>query len=275
MNPNARHKTSLFEMLRSAIQNRNLIFQMTKREVIGRYRGSVLGIAWSFFNPLIMLAVYTVVFSTIFNAKWGVGSDSKTEFALVLFVGMIVHGVLAESMNSSPSLMLRNISYVKKVVFPLEVLPWIVMGSTLFHALISVVVWVLFYFVVNLSLHWTVIFLPLVFLPLILFSLGVAWVLASLGVYIRDIGQMTGVITTVLLFLSPIFYPASRLPEPFQTIIYLNPLTFVIEQARDVLMWGNTPDWGGLLIATAVSMAVAWIGFAWFQKTRQGFADVL
>ena len=275
MNPNARHKTSLFEMLRSAIQNRNLIFQMTKREVIGRYRGSVLGIAWSVFNPLIMLAVYTVVFSTIFNAKWGVGSDSKTEFALVLFVGMIVHGVLAESMNSSPSLMLRNISYVKKVVFPLEVLPWIVMGSTLFHALISVVVWVLFYFVVNLSLHWTVIFLPLVFLPLILFSLGVAWVLASLGVYIRDIGQMTGVITTVLLFLSPIFYPASRLPEPFQTIIYLNPLTFVIEQARDVLMWGNTPDWGGLLIATAVSMAVAWIGFAWFQKTRQGFADVL
>ncbi|MCK5663434.1 MAG: ABC transporter permease [Thiotrichaceae bacterium] len=248
---------------------------MTKREVIGRYRGSVLGIAWSFFNPLIMLAVYTVVFSTVFQAKWSVGSDSKTEFALVLFIGMIIHGVLAESMNNSPPLMLRNISYVKKVVFPLEILPLIVMGSTLFHTLISLLVWSLFFIVVNVSFQWTAIFLPFVFLPLILFSLGVSWMLASLGVYIRDIGQMTSVLTTILLFLSPIFYPASRLPEPYQTIIYFNPLTFVIEQAREVLMWGNTPDWIGILIATIVGFSVAWVGFAWFQKTRQGFADVL
>ena len=275
MNPNAKHESSPLEMFRSALRHRSLIFQMTKREVVGRYRGSVLGIAWSFFNPLIMLAVYTVVFSTVFQAKWGVGSDSKTEFALVLFIGMIVHGVLAESMNNSPSLMLRNISYVKKVVFPLEVLPWVVMGSTLFHALISVIVWSLFYIVVNYSFQWTAILLPLVFLPLVLFSLGVSWMLASLGVYIRDIGQMTGVLTTILLFMSPIFYPASRLPEPYQTIIYLNPLTFIIEQARDVLMWGNMPNFTGMVIAYLISILVAWIGFAWFQKTRQGFADVL
>ena len=248
---------------------------MTKREVIGRYRGSMLGIAWSFFNPLIMLAVYTIVFSTVFQAKWGTGSDSKTEFALVLFIGMIVHGVLAESMNNSPSLMFNNISYVKKVIFPLEVLPWVVMGSTLFHALISVMVWSLFFIVVNHSFQWTAIFLPLVFLPLVLFSVGVSWMLASLGVYIRDIGQMTGVLTTILLFMSPIFYPASRLPEPYQTIIYLNPLTFVIEQARDVLMWGNLPDWLSMAVAYVVSLLVAWVGFVWFQKTRQGFADVL
>ena len=275
MNANARHKTSVFEMLRSVLRHRNLIVQMTKREVIGRYRGSMLGIAWSFFNPLIMLAVYTVVFSAIFQAKWGVGSDSKTEFALVLFVGMIVHGILAESMNNSPSLILRNVSYVKKVVFPLEILPWIVMGSTLFHAFISLVVWVLFYAVVNHSMQWTVVFLPLVFFPLFFFSLGVSWMLASLGVYIRDIGQMTSILTTILLFMSPIFYPASRLPEPYQTIIYLNPLTFVIEQARDVLMWGNMPNWFGMGMAYLVSLLVAWLGFAWFQKTRQGFADVL
>ena len=199
MNPNAQHNISILEMLGSFHQNRSLIYQMTKREVTGRYRGSVLGIAWSFFNPLIMLAVYTLVFSTIFKARWSVGSDSKTEFALVLFIGMIVHSVLAESMNNSPSLMLRNISYVKKVVFPLEILPWIVMGTTLFHALISVLVWSLFFIVVNHSFQWTFIFLPLVFLPLVLFSLGVSWVLASLGVYIRDIGQMTGVLTTILL----------------------------------------------------------------------------
>ncbi len=248
---------------------------MTKREVIGRYRGSMLGIAWSFFNPLIMLAVYTVVFSTVFQAKWGVGSESKIEFSLVLFIGMIVHGILAESMNNSPSLMLRNISYVKKVVFPLEILPWVVMGSTLFHALISIIVWMFFYIIVNDVVQWTVVFVPLVFLPLVLFSVGVAWLLASLGVYIRDIAQMMGVLTTVLLFLSPIFYPASRLPEPYQTIIYLNPLTFIIEQARDVLMWGNMPNWFGMGVAYIVSLLVAWAGFAWFQKTRTGFADVL
>jgi lipopolysaccharide transport system permease protein len=275
MNPNAKHSASLLEIFRSFLKNRSLIFQMTKREVIGRYRGSMLGIAWSFFNPLIMLGVYTVIFSTVFHAKWGVGSDSKTEFALVLFIGMIVHGVLAESMNNSPSLMLRNISYVKKVVFPLEVLPWIVVGSTLFHALISVVVWSLFYAVVNHSFQWTAIFLPLVFFPLVLFSLGVSWAFASLGVYIRDIGQMTGVLTTVLLFMSPVFYPASRLPEPYQTIIYMNPLTFVIEQSRDVLMWGIMPNWIGVVIAYIVSLLVAWGGFVWFQKTRKGFADVL
>ena len=275
MNPNAQHSISISEMLSSFLRNRGLIFQMTKREVIGRYRGSVLGIAWSFFNPLIMLAVYTLVFSTVFQAKWSVGSNSKTEFALVLFIGMIVHGVLAESMNNSPTLMLRNISYVKKVVFPLEILPWIVMGSTLFHALISVLVWSLFYVIVNQSFQWTIVFLPFVFLPLVLFSLGVSWMFASLGVFIRDIGQMTGVLTTVLLLMSPIFYPASMLPEPYQTIIYLNPLTFVIEQARDILMWGNLPNWSGMGMAYIVSILVAWMGFAWFQKTRQGFADVL
>jgi lipopolysaccharide transport system permease protein len=275
MNPNAQHKVSLLEMLNSMLRNRSLIFQMTKREVVGRYRGSVLGIVWSFFNPLIMLAVYTLVFSTVFQAKWHTGSDSKTEFALVLFIGMIIHSVLAESMNGSPSLMLRNISYVKKVVFPLEILPWIVMGSTVFHALVSLLVWSLFFIVVNFSYQWTSIFLPLVLLPLIIFSMGISWVLASLGVYIRDVGQVTGVITTILLFMSPIFYPASRLPEPYQTIIYLNPLTFIIEQARDVLMWGNMPDWTGLLIAYIVSFVVAWLGFDRFQKTRKGFADVL
>jgi lipopolysaccharide transport system permease protein len=275
VNPNAQHSITLLELLKSFIRNRSLIFQMTKREVIGRYRGSILGIAWSFFNPLIMLAVYTLVFSTVFQAKWGIGSGSKTEFALILFIGMIIHSVLAESMNNSPSLMLRNVSYVKKVVFPLEILPWIVMGSTLFHALISLVVWSLFYIVVIHTYHWTMIFLPIVIVPLVLFSLGVSWMLASLGVYIRDIWQITGVLTTVLLFMSPVFYPASMLPEPYRTIIYINPLTFIIEQARNVLMWGYLPNWTGLFIAYVASILTAWLGFVWFQKTRKGFADVL
>lgn len=275
MNSDSRHKISVSEIVKSFIRNHSLIFQMTRREVVGRYRGSMLGIAWSFFNPLIMLAVYTIVFSAVFQARWSVGSESKTEFALVLFVGMIVHGILAEIMNQSPAIMLRNVNYVKRVVFPLEILPWVILGSTLFHACISLLVWCLFYLAVNHSLQWTFIFLPLVLMPLVLFSLGVSWALTSLGVYLRDIGQMMGVLTTMLLFMSPVFYPASMLPEPYQTLIYLNPLTFVIEQAREVLMWGNSPDWSGLVVAYIVSMLVAWAGFSWFQKTRKGFADVL
>lgn len=275
MNPNAPYKYSVSEMVRSFMRNRSLIFRMTKREVTGRYRGSMLGILWSFLTPLIMLAVYTLVFSTVFQAKWGGGEGSKTEFALVLFVGMIIHGILSETLINSPPLILRNVSYVKKVIYPLEILPWVVMGATIFHGLISVLVWLLFYISVYQSLHLSIILLPLVFIPLILFSMGISWVFASLGVYIRDIGQLSGVLSTLLLFLSPIFYPASLLPEPYQTIIYLNPLTFVIEQARDVLMWGNMPDWSGLCIAVGVSALVAWLGFAWFQKTRKGFADVL
>jgi len=275
MNPHASHSASLFEMARSLVTRRSLIYQMTKREVIGRYRGSVLGLAWSFFNPLVMLAVYTLVFSTVFKARWNVGSDSKTDFALALFIGMILHGVLSEVLLRSPGLMLGNVSYVKKIVFPLEILAWVTTGSALFHALISLLVWAIFTLVIKHSVPWSAIFIPLIVLPLILFSLGVCWLMASLGVFIRDIGQITGVISTILLFLSPIFYPASRLPEPYQTLIYLNPLTFVIEQARGVLMWGQMPDWPGMGISYLVSILVAWMGFIWFQKTRKGFADVL
>lgn len=262
-------------MLRSIIKNRQLIYQMAKRDVIGRYRGSVLGLAWSFFNPLIMLAVYTFVFSVVFNARWNTTSNSQTEFALALFIGMITHGLLAECIGRAPSIILSHVSYVKKVVFPLEILPWVAMGGTLFHTLISLGVWAIFFLVVNHSLHWTVAFIPLVLLPLVFFTMGLAWVLAALGVYLRDIGQMTGVFTMILMFLSPVFYSADRLPEKFKLAMYLNPLTFIIEQARDVLMWGKLPHWNGLAVAIIISAIVAWLGFVVFQRTRQGFADVL
>lgn len=275
MNPGTKHPATLKEIFCSFSRSRSLILQMTRREVIGRYRGSVLGLLWSFFNPLIMLTVYTVVFSVVFNVRWGMESDSKSEFALVLFIGMIVHGIFAECFGRSPGLILGHVSFVKKVVFPLEILPWVVMGSTLFHSLISLCVWLLFYLVVNHSMQWTVVFAPVVFAPLILFMMGVSWFFASLGVYLRDVGQITGVVTTMMLFISPVFYPVSRLPEQYQAIIYLNPLTFVIEQARDVLMWGRLPDWSGMLVAYAISILVAWAGFLWFQRTRRGFADVL
>jgi lipopolysaccharide transport system permease protein len=250
---------------------------MTRREVVGRYKGSALGLAWSFFNPVFMLTVYTFVFSEIFKSRWGgIGSDnSKTQFAVVLFVGMIVLSLFSEVLNRAPGLIVSNVNYVKKVVFPLEILPVVAMGATLFHSFISLCVLLAAFALFNGYLHWTAVFTPLVLLPLVIMTLGLAWMLASLGVFLRDVGQTIVIITTVLMFLSPVFYPVAAVPERFRPYIMANPLTFIIEQAREVLIWGHLPNWLGLGAYTLAATVVAWAGYAWFQKTRKGFSDVL
>jgi lipopolysaccharide transport system permease protein len=277
INPHAAHPTSLVALAKSVWRNRQLIVQMTKREVIVRYQGSSFGLAWSFLNPLVMLAIYTFVFSEIFKSRWGGvgGDDSKTQFAVVLFVGMIVLSLFSEVLNRAPSLILSNVNFVKKVVFPIEILPMIAMGAALFHTLISLGVLLTTFAIFNGYLHWTVILIPLVLLPLVILTIGLAWILASIGVFIRDVGQSIGIITTVLMFLSPVFYPVTAVPERFRPFILANPLTFIIEQAREVLIWGHLPDLIGLSIYTLVAVFIAWVGYAWFQKTRKGFADVL
>jgi lipopolysaccharide transport system permease protein len=277
INPHAAQPTSLGALGKSLWRNRQLIAQMTKREVVGRYKGSAMGIAWSFFNPVFMLVVYTFVFSEIFKSRWGGigGDDSKTQFAVVLFVGMIVLSLFSEVINRAPSLILSNVNYVKKVVFPIEILPVIALGAALFHSLVSLGVLLAAFAIFNGYLQWTAVFIPVVMLPLIILSAGLAWMLASLGVFLRDVGQTIGILTTVLMFLSPVFYPVTAVPERFRPFIMANPLTFIIEQAREVLIWGHLPNWIGLGIYTLAATAVAWAGYAWFQKTRKGFADVL
>jgi len=262
-------------MFASAWRHRLLVGQLIQREILGRYKGSVFGLLWSLINPLILLAVYTFVFSFVFKTRWNSGSDSKTEFALVLFAGLIIHGFLSECINRAPYQILNNPSYVKKVVFPLETLSWVTLLSTLFHALVSLVVWLIFFAALHHFMHYTLVFLPLVLLPLLFYALGLSWFLASLGVYLRDVSQITGIFSTLLLFMSPIFYPLSSIPDKYQNYLYLNPLTSIIEQARGVMMWGKPPDWVELSITLTVSLLVAWGGFAWFQKTRRGFADVI
>lgn len=271
-----RFSVSPKEMIFCLWRNRQLAMVLARREVAGRYRGSVMGLLWSFLNPILMIAVYTFVFSVVFKARWGGGADETTvQFAVVLFVGVITHGLLSEVLNRAPTLVTSNVNYVKKVVFPLEILPVSVLGAALFHSLISIGVLLITFLIFNGFLHWTIIFLPLIFLPLVIFILGVAWMLASLGVFLRDVGQTIGIVTMVMLFMAPVFYPITALPESFRFWIMLNPLTFIIEQARDVLIWGRLPDWAGLGIYTVMAFAVAWAGFFWFQKTRKGFADVL
>jgi lipopolysaccharide transport system permease protein len=263
------------EIARSLWRNRSLIRSLVHRDVVGRYRGSYLGILWSFFNPVFMLLVYTFVFSVVFKARWGTGSDSKTEFALVLFAGLLVFNLFSECFNRAPTLILANVNYVKKVVFPLEILPWVALGSALFHIVISLSVWLLAYIVLVGIPHATMLWLPFVLLPLILFTMSVSWTLAALGVYLRDVSQLTGMATTTLLFLSPIFYPVSALPEKYQQLIFVNPITPAIELVRDVMYWGKIPDISLLGLYTAIATVLAWLGFALFQKIRKGFADVL
>lgn len=263
------------EMLACLWRNRSLIKASVQREVLGRYRGSIMGLLWSFLNPLFMLAIYTFVFSVVFKARWGTGSDSKTEFALVLFAGLIILNLFNECITRAPSLIISNANYVKKVVFPLEILPFVVLLSAMFHGFISLCVWLFAYMIFFGLPPLTVLYLPVVLLPLLLFIMGLSWALSSLGVYLRDIAQIIGVITTVLTFLSPVFYPVSAIPVKYQHLLYINPLTPVIEQTRNILFWGKPPDASVLGVSFIATISIAWLGFTWFQKTRTGFADVL
>ena len=263
------------EMVDSLWANRSLLAGLIRREIVGRYKGSVLGILWSLFNPVLMLAVYTFFFSVIFQSRWLGGSGSKTEFALILFAGLLVFDFFAECINRASSLILSNVNYVKKIVFPLELLPVVVMGTAGFHLLVSFLVWLGFYAVLFGAPHAGVLLFPVVLVPLILLTLGFTWLLASLGVYLRDVSQFVGSVIPILMFLSPIFYSLKSVPDKFRALVHISPITVAVEQARDVMYWGQPMDWlvwGRYLV---ISGAIAWLGLAWFQKTRRGFADVL
>ncbi len=263
-------------MFKSLWHNRQLILQMTRRDVTSRYRGSLIGLAWSFVNPLLMLIVYTFVFSVVFKARWNTGvEESEADFAIILFAGMIVFNLFAEIINRAPGLIVSNVNYVKKVVFPLEILSWVSLGSALFNSFVSLLVLLLVQFILKQSLPWTIVLLPIVLLPLILACLGVAWFLAAFGVFVRDIGQITGMITTIFMFFSAVFYPLSALPEAYQNLLRLNPLIIIITESRNVLIYGSLPNWFHLSIALLLGFIIAFTGFWWFQKTRKGFADVI
>ncbi|WP_230467986.1 ABC transporter permease [Biostraticola tofi] len=263
-------------MIVSFLKNRDLIWQMTKREVTGRYKGSFLGLAWSLFNPLMMLVVYTFVFSVVFKTRWGTDPNAgKADFAIVLFTGLIVFNLFSECIGRAPSLITSNVNYVKKVVFPLEILSFVNFFAALFHASISLVVLFLAIIIFKHSVHLTVLLLPVIMLPLMLAILGASWFLASLGVFVRDVAQTIGILISILMFMSPVFYPVNVLPIAFQKIIMLNPLAYMIEEARKVVFFGVLPNWEMLIINLVVGAVICISGYAFFQNTRKGFADVL
>ena len=277
MNPYSQRSTGLPSAIASLWAHRRLLKDLTWREISGRYRGSMLGIGWSILQPLLMLAVYTFVFSVVFGAKWSASAvpAGKFDFALFVFVGVLLHAILGEAITRSSTLVVGNANYVKKVIFPLEVLPVTVIGAAAFHAVIALVILLAGVVLLGGGLYWTVLWLPLLVLPLLVLSLGLAWGLAALGVFLRDTAQVTGVLASVLMFMAPVFYPVDALPETVRHWLYLNPLTFVIEQARGVIFAGQPADLPMLALFWAIALLVAQGGYWFFQKSRNGFADVL
>lgn len=263
-------------LMKNLWRHRDLIAQMVQREVSQRYRGSYLGAAWSLLIPLLMLLVYTFVFSVVFKARWRAGTETSIgEFALTVFAGLAAFNLFSEVASRAPTLILVVPNYVKKVVFPLEILPVVALGPALVNSLIIASLVVVGNLIVRQQISPTLLWLPVVYLPLLLLCLGIGWLLASLGVYIRDIGQSIGVIVQILFFLSCIFYPLSAVPEPYRSALRFNPLTAILTDFRQVLLWGESPDWTNWAIWSALLFGLAVFGYGWFMKTKQGFADVM
>lgn len=264
-------------LFQSVYSNRTLLWQLTKRYIISRYRGSMLGLVWSFVQPLLMLCVYTFVFSVVFRIRWGVaaGEESKGTFAIIMFCGMALFNIFSESITLNCNIVVYNPNFVKKVIFPLEILP---LAQTLSSLILGLTWFVLLFFGVVFvfgKLSLTMLCFPLILVPLFLFTLGISFFVSSLGVYIRDTQYIVGVILQILFFMTPIFYPIQAVPEKFQKILTLNPLTPLIENFRKIFLMGSLPDWQVLTIAFGISVATLYCGFIWFYKTKKGFADVL
>ncbi|MCX7512885.1 ABC transporter permease [Frateuria sp. STR12] len=257
------------------VRHRSLTWELSKREVLGRYRGASFGLAWSVISPFMMLGVYAFAFGAVLKSRWPHEAGGDHPYAVILFVGLILHGFFAECLTRAPTLVVANPNFVKRVVFPLDVLPWPMVFSALFHALTNFIVLILLMVALERRLPATIVLLPVIMAPFALLTLGLSWLLASLGVYFRDISQIMPVLASALLFLSSAIIPVSILTPGLQTLFHLNPLTFFIDQARMVALAGTAPDWDGLALATLVGAVMAWLGHAWFMATRRGFADVL
>lgn len=257
-------------------KHRELLVQFIKRELATKYKGSLLGRFWSVITPILMLVIYTYVFSVIFKAKWDfAATSSKQEFAITLFCGMLVFAVFSECVTKSPTLIINNPNYVKKVVFPLEILPVSLLGSAFVNYLIGLVILLVSQIIFLHNVTWTLFYLPIVLVPLILLSLGLSYILSSLGVFLRDLEHSISIIVQALSLLTPIFYPISAVPVELRKYLYINPLTGIIDNVRKVIVWGVAPDFVQLTIQLISTLVVLCVGYWWFIKTRKGFADVL
>lgn len=261
--------------LRLAWEQRELLAELTRREVSRRYRGSMLGALWLLLAPLMMLAVYAFVFGMVFQVRWGGVGESKALFAAVLFCGVSVFALFSDVLTRSPALVVENTNYVKKVVFPLEILSYVAVAAAGANFLLALCVLLVFVAISLGTLPVTLVMLPVLLVPYLLMLVGLSWFVAALGVYLRDVAQVTGFLSTALIFMSPVFYPASAIPEGYRFLLALNPMAYVVEAFRAILIFGEWPEPRALAVYWAVSLVVLVGGYGWFRRLRRGFADVL
>lgn len=261
-------------MLRTLWLQRSLLFELTKREFSGRYGGSISGIAWSFVQPIFLLSIYTVAFGVILKARWGF-SGGTTDYAFLLFAALIVFGAFSDCLGKGPTLIKSHPNFIKKIVFPLEILPWVSVLSALCHAIIGCFIWMAGFMLVGHAPHLTWFFFPLILICFFPFLLGIGWLLSGLGVFLPALNQLPPLFSHVLLFLTPIFYSLDAAPPHLQPFLALNPLTFVIEQARLVLFFGTSPHLKGLLLYFVLSSLFALCSLIIFKRLRPSFADMV
>jgi lipopolysaccharide transport system permease protein len=269
-------------MLRGLLAQRELIWQLAKRDIEGRYRAARLGLLWAVLTPLCLLGIYTFVFAVVFRFRWTDNpNETRGQFALTMFCGMLLYGLFAEVANRAPQMVIANPNYVKKVIFPLEV--FVVSGllSALINMLIGYSVWLVGWLLIeNRMPPWTLIWMPVVLLPVCLTTAGVSWFLASIGVFIRDVGHAVVLATQILFFATPIFYSIERVPQPYRRVLEINPLTHAVEDIRRIMMWDGSgpaphPQWSWWLGTMAASTILALLGYAFFMKSKRAFADII
>lgn len=270
---------SLPAMVRSLWRYRDLVRQFVTREVMVRHKGTSLGILWAVIQPLLVLAIYTFIFGFVFKNRWDqLGGPEWANFPLNFFAGYLIFGLFSDCVNRSPTMITEHPNLVRKVVFPLEILPLTCCGASLVYFGISLALLMVATFTLTLTVHWTVLLFPLTLVPLIMLTLGISWLFASLGAFIRDFKQVVPVLMQMVFFVTPVFYDVTKLEERYQRIIRLNPLTTILNFGRKTLMWGQMPskaDWISMGVVTAIALAVMVFGYAWFAKSKRGLADVL
>ena len=254
-----------------------LLKVLIERDIKGRYKGSIFGMTWTMINPLMMLSIYTLIFSQVFNARWGssIDTNNTTQFSLNLFCGLIVFNIFSECATRATTIITSNPNYIKKVVFPIHILGAVVTGSALIHGLISTIIIIIALVIAKGYVGATVLFLPIVMLPFMLGCLGMTWILSTIGVFMKDITQIMNALVSMMMFISPIFYPTSALPEKIRWLTLVNPLSYSIETIREVIIEERIPSAGNWMIQIAVGMFAAQLGFVVLEKARKYVGDYI
>lgn len=257
-------------------RHRELLWQFTQRNVELRHKGSHLGLVWSFLSPLLMLGLYVLVFGYIFGGSFGVlPNETRADYALGIFFGLTLFQFVAEVMGIAPTLIVANPNFVKKVVFPLEILPASAVASALFHLCISLGLALLGMVLFGTEASWSILWLPVIIFPLILLSLGIAWSFAAVGVFFRDLGQLMQFVTMALMYSSAVFFSAAKIPAGFWVVLRFNPILLAIELVRNSALWSQPMNWHHLAYLYGTGVLAFYLGHLVFRRTKAAFADVI